>query len=115
MINKLGYIQVEATNGYEAVDLAKKDPPGMIMMDIMMPAMNGIEAIKNIRADSILANIPIVRSTSLTDKETVMAAALEGANDYIVKPYTAEIISERVDKFMPKPKKKKRRSRRSSR
>lgn len=109
VIKKLGYIPVEATNGYEAVDQAKKDPPGMIMMDIMMPAMSGIEALKKIRDDDVLANVPIVMLTSLTDNETVIEAIQGGANDYIVKPYTAEIISERVDKFMPKQSKKKRR------
>jgi two-component system, cell cycle response regulator len=109
VIKKLGYIPVEATNGYEAVDQAKRDPPGMIMMDIMMPAMSGIEALKKIRADEILANVPIVMLTSLTDNETVIEAVQSGANDYIVKPYTAEIISDRIDKFMPKPKKKRRR------
>ena len=111
MIKKLGYIPVEATNGYEAVDQAKRDPPGMIMMDIMMPAMSGIEALKKIWADEVQANVPIVMLTSLTDNETVIEAIQNGANDYIVKPYTADIISERIDKFMPKQKKKK--SRRS--
>lgn len=113
VVKKLGYIPVEATNGYEAVDQAKRDPPGMIMMDIMMPAMSGIEALKKIREDEVLANVPIVMLTSLTDNETVIEAIQGGANDYIVKPYTAEIISDRVEKFMPKPQKKGRRGRRS--
>jgi two-component system chemotaxis response regulator CheY len=111
IVKKLGFIPVEATNGYEAVDQAKRDPPGMILMDIMMPAMSGIDALKKIRAMDGLENVPIIMLTSLTDNETVIEAIQNGANDYIVKPYTAEIISERVDKFMPKPKKKK--SRRS--
>ena len=88
--------------------MAKKDPPGMVLMDIMMPAMNGIEALKKIRDDKAIAHIPIVMLTSLTDNESVIEAIQEGANDYIVKPYTIETISERVDKFMPKQKKKKR-------
>ena len=114
VVKKLGYVPVEATNGYEAVDMAEKDPPGMVLMDIMMPAMNGIEALKKIRDDKAIAHIPIVMLTSLTDNESVIEAIQEGANDYIVKPYTIETISERVDKFMPKQKKKKR-SRRSKR
>jgi len=112
IVKKLGYIPVEATNGYEAVDQAKRDPPGMILMDIMLPAMSGIDALKKIRADEVLAGVPIIMLTSLTDNETVIEAIQNGANDYIVKPYTADIISERIDKFMPKPVKKSRRSRR---
>lgn len=78
VIKKLGYIPVEARNGYEAVDQAKKDPPGMIMMDIMMPAMSGIEALKKIRDDDVLVNVPIVMLTSLTDNETVIEAIQGG-------------------------------------
>ena len=69
----------------------------------------GIEALKKIRENSVLANIPVVMLTSLTDNETVIEAVQEGVNDYIVKPYTADTITERVEKFMPKPKKKERR------
>ena len=46
--------------------------------------------------------------TSLTDSETVVEAVQAGANDYVVKPYTADVIAQRVNKYMPKPKKKKR-------
>ncbi|MBK37287.1 MAG: response regulator [Gemmatimonadetes bacterium] len=112
VIKKLGYVPVEATNGYEAYDLARKEPPGMIMLDIMMPAMNGIEALKKIRENPMLTNIPGVMLTSLTDNETLIEAVQEGANDYIVKPYTADTITERVEKFTPKPKKRERRRRR---
>ena len=74
----------------------------------------GIEALKKICENSVLANIPVVMLTSLTDNETVIEAVQEGANDYIVKPYTADTITERVEKFMPKRKKKERRRRRKS-
>ena len=103
VIKKLGCIPVEATNGYEAVELAKKDPPGMILLDVMMPRMNGLEALKRIREDRVIGDIPIVMLTSLTDSETVVEAVQSGANDYVVKPYTADIIADRVKKFMPKP------------
>ena len=107
VIKKMGYIPVEATNGHEAVELAMKDPPGMAMFDVMMPRMNGLEALKKIRADVKTAHIPVVMLTSLTDSETVVEAVTAGANDYIVKPYTAEIISQRLKKYMPKEEKKK--------
>ena len=108
MIKKAGFVPVEATNGYEAFELAKKDPPGMIMLDVMMPRMNGLEALKKIRDTEDLSQIPIVMLTSLTDSETVVEAVQSGANDYIVKPYTADVIVQRLKKYMPKQKKKKR-------
>ena len=103
----MGYIPVEATNGHEAVELAMKDPPGMAMFGVMMPRMNGLEALKKIRGDVKTAHIPVVMLTSLTDSETVVEAVQAGANDYIVKPYTADIISQRLKKYMPKEEKKK--------
>ena len=51
VIKKLGYIPVEATNGVEAFEMAKKDPPGMILLDVMMPRMTGLEALKRIWKD----------------------------------------------------------------
>ncbi|MDA0746345.1 MAG: HDOD domain-containing protein [bacterium] len=102
VIKKLGYIPVEAINGAEAVELAKKDPPGMIMLDVMMPRMTGLEALKRIREDSTTAEIPVVMLTSMTDSETVVEAVQSGANDYIVKPYTADVIAQRLKRYMPK-------------
>lgn len=106
VIKKLGYVPVEATNGFEAVELAKKDPPGMIMLDVMMPRMNGLEALKRIRGEESTADIPVVMLTSLTDSETVVEAVQAGADDYVVKPYTADIISQRLKKYMPKKERK---------
>ena len=113
VIKKLGYIPVEATNGHEAVELTMKDPPGMIMMDVNMPRMSGIEALKKIREDENTAHIPVVMLTSMTDSETVVDAVQSGANDYVVKPYTADLIAQRLKKYMPKDDGKRRRRRRS--
>lgn len=106
VIKKLGCIPVEATNGQEALEMAKKDPPGMIMLDVVMPGMNGLEALKRIRDDKVLSDIPVVMLTSLTDSETVIESVQAGANDYVIKPYTADIIADRVKKYMPDHKKK---------
>ena len=84
----------------------------MVMLDVMMPRMNGLEALKKIRAGRETANVPVVMQTSLTDSETVVEAVQAGANDYIVKPYSADIISQRLKKYMPELEKKKRRRRR---
>ncbi|MBT3602414.1 MAG: HDOD domain-containing protein [Candidatus Latescibacteria bacterium] len=106
VIKKLGCIPIEATNGQEAIDIAKKDPPGMILLDVVMPGMNGLEALKRIREDKQLSDIPVVILTSLTDSETVVESVQAGANDYVIKPYTADTISDRIKKYMPDPKKK---------
>lgn len=81
-----GYQVILAHNGLEAIEKAKKCEPDLILMDIEMPMMNGIEAIRHIRANTEMSNIPIIALTGLVvpgDKERCLEA---GANDYFNKP-----------------------------
>ncbi len=81
-----GYKVFVARNGKEAIESAKEKHPNIILMDIQMPIMNGLEAIRQIRADSDLSNIPIIALTALAmpgDKKTCLAA---GADEYLTKP-----------------------------
>jgi signal transduction histidine kinase/ActR/RegA family two-component response regulator len=81
-----GYRLVLANNGHEAVDLAKSQQPNLILMDIQMPGMDGLEAIKHIRSHPNTVNIPIIALTALAmagDREKCLEA---GANDYLTKP-----------------------------
>jgi len=76
-------IVAEATNGLIAVELAAKHKPDIIIMDIMMPVLNGIEATKKIK--SINKNIKIIMLTSYNEKEKVLSAFHSGANAYCIK------------------------------
>ena len=100
LIKRLGYVPVEAINGADAIRLAKKERPGLILMDIQMPGMNGLEALRRIRKDRTVAHIPVVMLTSITSADTVIEALQTGANDYVVKPFTAGTIQDRVAKYM---------------
>ncbi|MEE3717068.1 GAF domain-containing protein [Tumidithrix elongata RA019] len=81
-----GYRMVVAKNGQEAIDLTKANHPDLILMDIQMPVLDGLEAIKQIRDDRQFAHIPIIALTALAmpgDREKCLAA---GANEYLTKP-----------------------------
>jgi CheY-like chemotaxis protein len=81
-----GYHVVVARNGVEAVDRAREERPALILMDIQMPELNGLEAIRQIRAEPQLIDTPIIALTALAmpeDRERCLAA---GANDYLSKP-----------------------------
>ncbi len=81
-----GYRVIVARNGVEAIERAKEEEPNMILMDIQMPIMDGLEAIKRLRADTELATVPIIALTALAmpgDKERCLAA---GADKYLSKP-----------------------------
>jgi len=100
LIEESGATVIEAYNGQEALDALKIEPKvDLILMDIMMPVMNGIEAIKEIREDKNLTNIPIIAITAKAmkgDKEVFLGA---GANDYISKPIDYDIL-EKIIKSM---------------
>ena len=100
LIRKLGYDPLEASNGVDAVRLARKELPGMVLMDMIMPAMNGLEALRKIRERRTTSHIPVVMLTSITNAETVLESLQAGANDYVVKPFTAATVHDRVKKYM---------------
>ncbi len=85
-LNAKGYRLIIARDGREAVEITKSHQPELILMDIQMPVMDGLEAIRQIRLDSSLAEIPIIALTALAmtgDREKCLEA---GANDYLTKP-----------------------------
>lgn len=93
LLRKEGYEVVQADNGREAVELARKELPALVMTDIHMPVMDGLEACKAIKADSLTKTIPvIVLTVDGSIKEIEQAIAL-GAVTYITKPSSrAEIL-----------------------
>ncbi|MBL0711687.1 MAG: EAL domain-containing protein [Colwellia sp.] len=92
----LGVDVIEATNGLEAVELFKKSPPELILMDIKMPIMDGLEACAQIRALPLGKDIPIVLITGLDDHESIRKAFNVDATDFITKPVNWPILSHRV-------------------
>jgi len=84
---KSGIRIVPAGDGLEAVSKAKKFKPDIILMDIMMPRLNGIEACKRIKQDEETKHIPIVMCTAKSSRKDILDAMRAGAADYIVKPF----------------------------
>jgi len=85
---------ITAKNGVEAIAKAKEEVPDIILMDVMMPEMNGFDACKAIKADSKTAHIPVIFITALNDLESILRAFDSGGVDYVSKPFhTKEIVS----------------------
>jgi CheY-like chemotaxis protein len=96
-----GYAMHYATNGLVAVKLAREIRPALILMDIQMPVMDGLAAIREIRTDAALKDIPIVALTALVmpgDRERCLAA---GATDYLSKPVSLKALAELVKRLLP--------------
>jgi CheY-like chemotaxis protein len=89
------YEVIEAENGVEAIDVAKSQKPDLILMDMMMPKMDGLSACYAIKQDASTRHIPVVMLTAIThDLNKRLSENVMGANGYITKPFNAvELIS----------------------
>ena len=101
ILTKGGYKVVgEASNGLEAVDLYKKTKPDIVTMNIIMPVMTGIEALKIIM--NMDSNAKVIICSATSKKSTVMEAISNGAKDFVVKPFDANRILESLKKVLNK-------------
>jgi len=99
ILEKNGYDVVgEASNGLVAVDLYKKEKPDVVTMDITMPDMDGIEAVKQIRTFD--PNAKIIMCSAMGQQSMVMDAIKSGAKDFIVKPFQADRVLEAIKKVI---------------
>jgi CheY-like chemotaxis protein len=92
----------QASNGEEALNLAKEVVPELILMDVRMPKMTGYEACRHMKADEKLKDIPVV-FLSAKGQETEIQTGLEvGATDYILKPFAPDQLIKRVSEILAK-------------
>ncbi len=86
----------EAGSGSEGLDLLRAKQVDLILSDINMPSMDGLEFLRQIRAQNLAPGVPVVMITTESSEEHVKQAILAGARGYIRKPFTAEQVKERV-------------------
>ncbi len=100
ILNQLGYSNIEeAENGKQALGKLKKEKFDFVITDWNMPEMDGLELVKQIRSDDDLKSIPVLMVTAEAKKENVMEALKAGVNNYIVKPFTPEVLKEKMEKI----------------
>ncbi len=91
-----GYQVIKALNGEEALKEVSREKPDLILMDVNMPKMNGIEATRALRSQLATASIPIIMLTALKEKEDELSGLDAGADDYITKPYDKDKLLARI-------------------
>ena len=99
-LQMLGFSVITANNGREGVEKAIKDKPNLILMDIMMPVMDGREATRRIRSNKETENIPILATTAITKKSQLRECIEVGCNDYIVKPFAPNELASHIEKLL---------------
>jgi len=103
LLKELGYSNVdEAEDGAMALSKLKNEQFDFVISDWNMPVMNGLDMLKSIRADAALAKLPVLMVTAEAKKENIIAAAQAGANGYVVKPFTAATLDEKLNKIFEK-------------
>ncbi len=98
LLEAFGYGVLVATNGREAVDLAFTESPDLILMDIMMPVLDGFEATRQLRDDVRTHAIPIIAVTAMEGAKELALHA--GANDYVRKPIDIRTLLQKMDELL---------------
>lgn len=90
----------EAENGIEGLAAANREKPDLIILDITMPMMNGVEMLEKLKSEPALKDIPVIMLTAESGKDNVMQIVKMGVKDYMVKPFKGEQLIERVMKII---------------
>ncbi|GAA6185654.1 MULTISPECIES: chemotaxis response regulator CheY [Alteromonadaceae] len=100
LLKDLGYTSVqEADDGSTALPMLQQGDFDFVVTDWNMPGMQGIDLLRAIRADDSLKHLPVLMVTAEAKKEQIVAAAQAGVNGYVVKPFTAATLKEKLDKI----------------
>ncbi|MQQ99474.1 chemotaxis response regulator CheY [Glaciimonas soli] len=103
LLKELDFINVdEAEDGAQGFEKLQNGSYDFVVSDWNMPNLNGLEMLQKIRADERLAKLPVLMVTAEAKKENIIAAAQEGANGYVVKPFTAATLEEKIAKIFEK-------------
>ena len=92
-----GYEVLSAYNGAEALELAQREPPDLVILDLMLPGLDGTEVARRLRADARTAATPIVMLTAKGEETDVVVGLTLGADDYVTKPFSMKILLARIN------------------
>ena len=99
ILKDLGYEVCEAGNGKEALKVmeSEKAAVSLVLADWNMPEMNGLELLKQLRQDPALASLKVIMVTTETELDHMVSALEAGANEYVMKPFTKDILREKLE------------------
>ena len=100
LLRDLGFTNTqEADDGNTALPMLKSGDFDFLVTDWNMPGMTGIELLKHVRQDDRLKDLPVLMVTAEAKRDQIVAAAQAGVNGYVVKPFTAAVLKEKIDKI----------------
>ena len=102
-LKHLGYEDVsEAENGRDALSMLHADQYNFIVTDWNMPEMDGLTFVKTVKTESEFSDIPILMVTTRSQQEDVIEAMRAGVNNYVIKPFTPQVLKQKIDAILAK-------------
>jgi CheY-like chemotaxis protein len=95
-----GFELITALNGQQGIEMVKKEKPDLILMDVMMPEMDGYTAVSVLKADSETKDIPVIMVTAVGFELNRQLALLRGAADYITKPIDIDLLLKKINLYL---------------
>lgn len=95
-LSREGYLVCSAMDGEEALRLIKKENPDIVLLDLMLPGLNGIEVCRRLKGDSMTCQIPVIMVTAKGEESDIVLGLGMGADDYVVKPFSPKELIARV-------------------
>lgn len=99
-LQRNGFDTLSADNGQSALDLALKEAPDLILLDVMMPALDGSEVVRRLKADPRTASLPIIMLTAKSEETDIVVGLTVGADDYVTKPFQMKVLLARINSVL---------------
>jgi len=99
-LEKNNYKVITAKNGQEAIEQVEQHLPTLVVLDIMMPVMNGLKVCQVLRKDRRYKQIPVLYLSSLTDKQSIISSLEQGGDDYVTKPFDPNEVVARINAIL---------------
>jgi putative two-component system response regulator len=102
LITALGHVPLLAENGLSAITQMEKQPPDLVLLDIIMPEMDGYKVLNHMKSDSSLRNIPVIMISAVYEVESIVQCIEKGADDYLFKPFDPMLLKARISACLEK-------------
>ncbi len=99
-LKSLGHETIFAVDGREALEIATKEKPDLVLLDIMMPVINGFQVLRKLKSQEETKNIPVIMLTAKVQEKDVVTGLEAGAVDYVTKPFSFAELSARVNRAL---------------
>jgi adenylate cyclase len=99
-LEELDYQIITASNGQEALDKIKSQQPDLILLDLMMPVLDGFAVLSEIKGNNDLRDIPVIIVSAASDSKSIVKGIKQGADDYVTKPIDAEHLKQKLKEHL---------------